>query len=230
MRGRWPETIAREDTPGQRYPLRIATPAGEARFWRSRFHHVNDHDREQPKIRQRSAKGWLHLDGERAAFLQTEEYHLASGTVWEEWFFVADCHSEQDGNAVQAMRAYWSGQFVSPSDYGTVLFCSAAWISPARRSRLSYRATFDAVVEALAPEHAIAVLIAYPQDDDEDAERFDQLGGWDSRQRALMRFYARELDFEAFPPSNAQYGFMWRAKNREVADYIRTDDEPRPAG
>jgi hypothetical protein len=217
MRALRPEIVRQEEAhTRRRYPIRIATPAGEARFWRSRFYHEHYSDEpDAPKIKHRSSVGWLHAGGERVALMTLEEYDLDPGVYWEEFWLEADGLAVQNGNAVEAMRAYWGGSFVTPADYGPIVLCTGAWIAPHYRTRLDYRGAFDAILPSIAPNHGIAVLIAYPIDDHSEDPR--PLGTWERRQRALMRFYERELGFIPMPPSEAQFGFMWRARTEAIA-------------
>jgi hypothetical protein len=229
VRSPHPRIVRDEEALRVRYPLKVATAAGEARFRRSRWCHLNEGE-DMPAVRHREGAGWLY-DGEtRAALLTFEEYDLECGTRWDEFWLWADGYAEQSGDAVLAMQEYWGGVFPKPPDYGPIVLLSGGWIAPPYRSRLPYRDVFDAVLRKLSPKHSVAVLLAHPAESDEDpadaheAGEVAELGGFDWRQRALMRFYQRELGFSPLPAREARFGFMWRPR-ANIAEYLAPDDD-----
>lgn len=226
MRALRPPIVADEELRHARYPIRIPTPAGEARFWRSRYSHENDYGDDRPKVKHREASGWLYREGERAALLKIEEYDLEPGVYWQEFWVCADGHSAQNGEAVEAMREYWGGSFVAPSDYGNIALCTGAWIDARFRSTLPYRAILDAVLPVIAPKHEAVFLMAQPSEDDDRSSNVTDLGRFEWRQRALMRFYERELGFQPLGLNARDHWWMWRTRRPEVTGYLREMREP----
>lgn len=216
MRAVFPRVVAEEVAHRARYPRRADTPAGRISYRVSKWEHLNE-GRDEPAIKCRDFACWLRgPERQRIALLTLEEFDLEPGVYWDEFWFWADGLSEQGGSAVEAMREAWDGPFVTPSDYGSIVLISGAWIDPPHRSRIDHRLALDSALAALTPEHAIAVLLAYPAGFDELPSAPEQdvqsLGDFDWRQRALMRMYQRELGFEPFKVREARRDCMWRPR------------------
>lgn len=217
MRAPLPRNVQFEMSYKARYPLQIDTPAGVARFRRSRWSQLNE-GREAPEIRHRQMAGWLYAGKERIALLEIEEFDPDPQTYWEELWYWADSQSAQAADAIEAMREAFGGAFANATDWGTILLLSGVWIAPTHRARLNQRAILDDLLIKVAPDYGIAVLVAYPQGFDSEERQADQeadvpvLGSFEWRQRALMRFYERVLGFKAFDVRSARPEVMWRAR------------------
>ncbi len=213
----FPRDVAHELSCKVRYPNRIETSAGLIRFRRSRWEHWNEGENE-PAIRHREAVFWLHAsDGERVAMLKLSEYDLDCGVYWEEFWTWTDGLEAQAGHIVEAMQeALSDGPFVSVSDWGPLVFATSAWIAPAWRTRLDMGALFDAALNALSPKYAAAFLLAFPEPYDDEIQGPDtpveELGGFDWRQRALVRLYERALGFQQLQTKEASEFVMWRPR------------------
>lgn len=219
MRAPLPRNVHHELACQLRYPLRIETPAGAARFRRSRWERFDEsRDGVGAAIRHREISGWLYSGADRIGLLELEEFDADPGTHWDELWEIADGLSEQAGEAIEAMREAFGDVFVSAADWGPIVLVTGAWIAPAHRTRVEQRGILDAVLPVVTPGYGIAVLVAYPQgfDGDERGDAADaaveNLGGFEWRQRALMRHYQRALGFTAFDTKEARREVMWRAR------------------
>jgi hypothetical protein len=221
MPARYPRFVSHELACKVRYPHRLTTAAGELRYRRSRWEHMNEGD-DAPAIRHRESVFWLHDGRERIAMLEFSEYDLEPAVYWDEFWRWADGLEEQAGVIVEAMRETFGGAFASVADFGSIVFAKHAWVAPPRRTRVDIRAAFNGSLQALAPTHAAVFLLAYPQSEEQEeatTETVEDLGDWDWRQRALIRLYERELGFRLLENREAPFGVMWRPRG-DIARFL----------
>lgn len=229
VRAEHPRLVRDEANLGARYPIVTRTPFGAMAFRRSRWSWLNE-GRDEPKILSRDAAGWLRSGRTRIALLTLEEWKLEPAVYWDELWEYADGLSQQAGDLVHAMKEAWGGSFASAGDWGTIVMLTGAWVHPAHRTRIDHGAILDAALASVTPDHAMAVLVAYPAGFDEregGAEGTDvrQLGDFDWRQRALMRMYQRQLGFSSMRVTEARPECMWRPR-ADLAEVMRRALEP----
>lgn len=238
------ERLRRSETP----PAFVETEAGDLRHyphsktigvhtiryrrqkWHDWFAYESEDPDERPALRMRETFGWISRDNAVVGALRLREFDLCPLDSNEILWLAADDASRDASQALYVLCSQWRevGRLVGA--HGPVLEVQGLWLRPAENASRGAE-LLNTFVQAAFHECSVCILKAFPLEYQSELGNGPSLeSAFNSRRRAMQRYYARAAGIMTFPGPPGKEGWMWRPADR-VAALIPTpcySDEPFP--
>lgn len=138
------------------------------------------------------------------------EWNVPFGATPFDFWWAADAVSQEEADVAYMLASYWSFD-EWPADFGSIVLFNRLAIQTANDFERSALATIRVAIEReLRVRASILLLKAFPLEYEAQPDAVDRTLGLRNRQRAMMRWYGRQLGVHPFVDQTRFRGWMWR--------------------